>query len=194
VEQARALHREALAIASQVEDRRPLLVSLTGQANADLLAGQSELAAKAFDEALVLALEVGRPESVATAYFNLGLARLIEARDLTAAQAALKEALRLYAALDDTEGVGYVLVAVAWLLAETDPKAAAMAVGASTAALASVDAKLEAVEARLQAGTLDRLNASMDRSALDAAIAAGAALPAEARHALAESRLSPAVR
>jgi predicted ATPase/DNA-binding winged helix-turn-helix (wHTH) protein len=194
VERARSLHSEALAVASRVADRRPLLVSLTSQANADLLAGQAELAANAFDDALGMALEVGRPESVATAYFNLGLARLIAARDLTAARADLMEALRLYAALDDTEGIGYVLVAVASLLAETDPNNAAMAVGASTAALAAVDAKLEAVEARLQADTLDRLNGSMDRSALDAALAAGAALTAEARLAMAESGLSPVVR
>jgi tetratricopeptide (TPR) repeat protein len=194
VERARSLHSEALAVASRVADRRPLLVSLTSQANADLLAGQAELAANAFDDALGMALEVGRPESVATAYFNLGLARLIAARDLTAARADLMEALRLYAALDDTEGIGYVLVAVASLLAKTDPNNAAMAVGASTAALAAVDAKLEAVEARLQADTLDRLNGSMDRSALDAALAAGAALTAEARLAMAESGLSPVVR
>jgi predicted ATPase/DNA-binding SARP family transcriptional activator len=194
VERARSLHREALAIADKVEDRRPLLVSLTSQANADLLAGQAELAARAFHDALGMAVDVGRPESVATAYFNLGLARLIAARDLTAARAALMEALRLYAGLDDTEGIGYVLVAVAWLLAEADPNSAAMAVGASRAALAAVDAKLEAVEARLQAGTLDRLSGSMDRSALDAAMAEGAALTAEARLAMAESGLSPAVR
>jgi predicted ATPase len=194
VERARSLHSEALAIAAQVEDRRPLLVSLTSQANADLLAGEAERAAKAFEEALGMALEVGRPESVATAYFNLGLARLVAAQDTSAARAALLDALRLYAALDDTEGIGYVLVAVGSLLAETDPDKAAMAFGAATAALAAVDAQLEAVEAGLQAGTRDRLNDSMEHSALDAAVAAGAALTAEARLALAESGLSPAVK
>jgi predicted ATPase/DNA-binding SARP family transcriptional activator len=194
LERARSLHSEALAIAAQVEDRRPLLVSLTSQANADLLAGEAELAANAFEEALGMAIDVGRPESVATAYFNLGLARLIESRDLPSARAALMEALRLYVGLDDTEGIGYVLVAVAWLLAETDPNNAAMAVGASRAALAAVDAKLEAVEARLQAGTLDRLSGSLERSALDAAMADGAALSAQARLAMAESGLSPVVR
>jgi non-specific serine/threonine protein kinase len=192
VERARALHEEALAIASTVEDRRPLLVSLTSQANADLLAGNAELAAAAFEEAVGLALEVGRPESMATAYFNLGLARVILGQDMPAARSALTEALRRYADLDDTEGIGYVLVAVGSLLAEADPKASAMAVGASRAALASVDASLEAVEARLQAGTLDRLNDSMERSALDAALASGAALKAESRLVLAESGLRPA--
>jgi hypothetical protein len=53
-----------------------------------------------------------------------------------------------------------------------------------------VDAELEAVEARLEAGTLARLKDSMTRSALDDALAAGAALAAHARLALAEASLS----
>jgi predicted ATPase/DNA-binding SARP family transcriptional activator len=191
VEKARALHVEALAIASQVEDRRPLLVSLTSQANADLLAGNADHAAAAFEELLGLARDVGRPESVATAYFNLGLARLIAARDLTAARSALAEALRRYAALDDTEGIGYVLVAAASLTADADPTVAAQALGAAGAALSSVDADLEAVEASLQARTVERLVQSMGRAPFEQAKTAGTALTASARLALAELAVGP---
>jgi predicted ATPase len=190
-ERARTLHAEALAIAARDADRRPLLVSLSSQANADLLAGRAELAAAAFDQALPLAIEVGRPESVATAYFNVGLARIVEGRDPAAARSALAAALDRYAALDDLEGIGYVLVALAALLAPTDPGTAATALGASAGALAAVDAELEAVEAQLHEVTSERLRTSLAGPDLEAALATGSAMGAEDRLDLARGALRP---
>jgi predicted ATPase/DNA-binding SARP family transcriptional activator len=184
LDEARRLHAEALSIAVRDADRRPLLVSITGQANADLLAGRTKLAVAAFEEAVSLALEVGRPESMATAWFNLGLGRVIEGRDAAAARTALAAAAERYGALDDPEGIGYVLVAVAALLVDDDPSAAATALGASAAALASVDARLETVEARLRAETEDRISRVLDVPARSAAIAAGEALDTAGRAAL----------
>jgi tetratricopeptide (TPR) repeat protein len=159
-DRARALLDEAVAIAGRDTDRRPLLVSLTSQANADLLAGRVELAIEGFERCLELAVDVGRPESVATAWFNVGLARLIEGRDDDAARTALGEALDRYEALDDIEGIGYVLVAAARLFAPTDTRRAAEALAASAAALESVDARLEAVESQLRRQVEDDIRAA----------------------------------
>ena len=186
---ARVLHERAVGLAVHSADRRPLLVSLTGQANADLLAGRIELAVAAFAQAATLAVEVGRPESVATAYFNLGLARVIEGRDPRAAATALRQALDRYLGLEDTEGVGYVLVAIGGLACATDARQAAMAIGASDAALAAIGAELEAVETRLRSETLERLAASLGRRARDDAMRAGADLDEDGRLELARRLL-----
>jgi predicted ATPase/DNA-binding SARP family transcriptional activator len=173
-ERARGIHAEALAIAAQDDDRRPLLVSLSSQANADLLEGRADLAADAFDHCLEIARDVGRPESVATASFNVGLARLMEGRDLAAARSALHEALDRYEALEDSEGVGYVLVAVARLLVPTDPELAARALGASNTALASVGATLEAVEEHVRGVAEAHLRTILDEATFAAELAEGA--------------------
>ena len=189
-ELARGFHEEALAIAAHDADRRPLLVSLSSQANADLLDGRADLAALAFEECLEIARQVGRPESVATACFNVGLARLVAGRDIRAAKEALREALDRYQALEDVEGIGYVLVAAARLLSSTDPPAAARALGASTAALVSVDASLEAVEGQLRDRVEAELRSSLGEERFRVELAAGAgapqaAWPDDARAALA---------
>jgi predicted ATPase/DNA-binding SARP family transcriptional activator len=179
-EQARVLHADALAIASRDDDRRPLLVSLSSQANADLLEGRVDLAVEAFVECLGIARDVGRPESVATACFNVGLAEVIHGRDPAAARLALREALDRYEGLDDVEGVGYVLVAAAALQAEADPAAAGRSLGASAAALEAADAGLEAVEQALR----DRIEADLRQRLGDAAFRAELARgSAEARAA-----------
>jgi tetratricopeptide (TPR) repeat protein len=187
-EAARAMHAEALALASADADRRPLLVSLTSQANADLLEGRCTEAATAFAQALPIAREVGRPESVATAQFNLGLAWLL-AGDPAAARDHLAGALAAYVELDDADGIGYVLVAAAALRAAEDPQAAAVALGASGAALASVGSSLEAVESQLRASTLEALAARLG-TALEASVARGAAAAPEAWPAIARDALA----
>ena len=145
-EAARRYHAEALTVASGDTDRRALLVSLTGQANIDLAAGRADLAAAAFETCVALAQEVGRTESVATAWFNLGLARVVEGSDLDRARTALREALDRYVDLDDVEGIGYALVAAARLAITSDPRLAARALAASSVALARADAELEVAE------------------------------------------------
>jgi predicted ATPase/DNA-binding SARP family transcriptional activator len=176
-ERARALHADALAIAARDSDRRPLLVSLSSLANADLLDGRADLAITAFVACLEIARQVGRPESVATACFNVGLARVIDGRDLDGARSALREAIDRYEALDDDEGIGYVLVTAASLLSSSDPRAAARSLGAASAALASVAASLEVVEGRLRDRVEADLRDRLGEAPYAAELAAGAAMP-----------------
>ena len=142
---ARTMHEEAIALSTGESDRRPLLVSLTSQANLDLLEGRAEEAAAAFEYVLPIARDVAGPGSVATAQFNLGLARLLAGAP-AAARELLTAALAAYAAMNDVDGVGYVLVAAAALALRRDPRVAAMAIGSADAALASVGTSLEPVE------------------------------------------------
>jgi predicted ATPase/DNA-binding SARP family transcriptional activator len=189
LEGARELHAQAMTIAATEADRRPLLVSITGQANADLLAGRLDLAVPAFESVVAMTRDVGRPESVATAWFNLGLARVLDGRARGAARAALREALDRYVALEDPEGVGYVLVALAASIVDDDPRSAATALGAAEATLRMIGAELEAVEARVARDTRARLRTLLDDGALEAAMNAGATLEPDERRRLAERAL-----
>ncbi len=141
---ARTMHEEAIALSTGETDRRPLLVSLTSQANLDRLEGRAEEAAAAFEYVLPIARDVAGPGSVATAQFNLGLARLLAGAP-AAARELLTAALAAYAAMNDVDGVGYVLVAAAALALRRDPRVAAMAIGSADAALASAGTSLEPV-------------------------------------------------
>jgi hypothetical protein len=127
---------------------------------------------------LPVAREVGRPESIATAQFNLGLACLL-ADDRPAAGEHLAGALAAYAEMDDVDGVGYVLIAAAAFRAEADARTAAAAIGAADAALASVGSSLEAVEARVRGDTLAAVGATLGPDGVAGAVADGAAMPPE---------------
>lgn len=178
VERARTLHQKAIAIAESDRDERSLLVSLSSQANADLLAGRADLAVGAFERCLKIALELGRPESIATSYFNLGLALVVDGGHEKQAADALADALDRYTSLEDVDGIAYVLLAAAYGTAQHWPRAAATALGASTAALASIGAELEAAEQRLHTDTIETLRVALAPGDLASAMSQGADLPA----------------
>lgn len=138
-------YEESLGLRRGLGDARLIALALNGLGHAAIARGYFEQAASHFLESIAILEGMGDPRSTALARHGAGLA-LLRQGDLGAAAPQLGEALRLFAALNNTLDVGICLGLIGELLALE-----VLAAGAGAARLGQAARLWGAAEATLEA-------------------------------------------
>jgi tetratricopeptide (TPR) repeat protein len=178
---ARALFAESVELLRAVGFPR-LHVGIANLASVASDEGDYDAAVAGFEDALAAARAVGDAEGAAHALFNLGTVERVR-RGPAAATGPLLESLRLSRELGYHENVGYVLGALADV--DADARRAARLLGAAQSVLEKIGAGVQPAVAVRHELSRERLREALGEEQLEAALAEGRALDADAAAALA---------